>query len=221
MRTHTLAIGLFCTGIALAGCSGGSDGKGADKASGSETPTGKGSTAPAGVPEMPAGYRKVGGQKNGFTAGVPKSWKAMDFTSDPRARAEFRKAGFSAAVAEQTIKTMKQNHAVFVFDPRSAKTQHFATNLNGFCMAGAMPSADQVKEQFQTIGARNIKTTDVTVGGQDGQKSSYELRIGTSRQIAVQYRVAGTTGKICFVTITAKKGMKPPFDTIAGTIHAL
>jgi hypothetical protein len=220
MRTRALAIGLFCTGIALAGCSGGSGDKGGEKPAGSKTTTGNNSSAPA-ESEIPSGYRKIGGSENGFTAGVPKNWKPLNVTSGPQARAYFRKAGVSSAVAEQTIKTLQQNHAVFVFDPESGRTRGFATNVNGFCLEGAAPSADQVKAQFETIGAQKIKTRDVTVGGQAGQKTTYELGTGGSQQVAAQYAVPGASGKTCFVTITAKKGVKAPFNTIGETIRAL
>jgi hypothetical protein len=220
MRVRTLAVGLLCSSVALTACSGGSGDKGSGKDSSPAASSGKKSN-PAPPPVLPANYRKIGGAKNGFTAGVPKSWKPLDLKSLPQARAALQETGLSASAADQTIKTLNKNHAVLVMDPKSGRTARFAANLNGFCAAGTAPSADQIKAQLQQIGARNVATTDVTVGGQSGQKTTYERSVGTMVTTGVQYQVTGDSGKTCFITMTEKKSTKAPFAKIGATIHAL
>ncbi len=211
-----LPVGLLCFSIPLAACSGGSG----DKASGSQSAASSGKSTSRAVQKLPANFRKIGGPKNGFTAGVPRSWVTVDLSS-AHARAAFKEAGVSPALAEQTIAALKQNHAAYALDPKSAQTEHFASNLNGWCQAGTPPSAAQLKAQLKQIGAQNIKTEDVTVNGQSGQKTTYLRMVGATETIGVQYQVAGSTGKTCFITMTAKKGAALPFAKIGTTISAL
>lgn len=213
-----LPVGLLCFSIPLAACSGGSGDNASGKGSQSAAFSGK-STSRA-VQKLPANFRKIGGPKSGFTAGVPRSWVTVNLSST-HARAVFKKAGVSPALAEQTIAALKQNHAAYALDPKSAQTEHFASNLDGFCQAGMPPSAVQLKAQLEQIGAQNIKTEDVTVNGQSGQKTTYVRKVDATETIGVQYQVAGSTGKTCFITMTAKKGAATPFAKIGKTISAL
>ncbi|MCO5995939.1 hypothetical protein [Actinoallomurus rhizosphaericola] len=217
MRTRTLAVGVLCSGLVLAGCSGGSGDSG-DKGSKSATAR---KTKAAAAPELPAGFRRIGGTKNGFTAGVPKSWKPLNLNELSKARAALVKSGTSPAAAKQMITTLKANNAVLVLDPKSAQTVRFAANLNGFCQAGTAPSAAQSKAQLQQIGGQHIVSQNVTVGGQSGHKTTYYRKVGTVMTVGVQYQITGDSGKVCFITMTAKKGTKTPFSAIGATIHAL
>ncbi|MEV5749707.1 hypothetical protein AB0L00_17960 [Actinoallomurus sp. NPDC052308] len=214
MRTRNFAIAMLCTGIALAGCSGGSD----DKKSASAPPH---TAKAAAAPKLPAGYRKIGGPDNGFTAGVPKSWKPLNLNALSKARAALEKSGTSPAAAQQMIKTLKANNAVLVIDPKSAQTAGFAANLNGFCQTATAASAAQVKAQLQQIGGQNIVSKNVTVGGQSGLRTTYDRKVGAASTVGMQYQVTGDSGKVCFITMTAKRGTKVPFNAIGATIHAL
>lgn len=220
MKTRTIVVGALCTGLALAGCSGGSDDKKAGDGAASAPKPGTSSSAAAAPPELPAGYRRIGGSENGVTIGVPKSWKALDFDQLAQAKAELGKNGIPAATVDQVIKAMKQNNAVMAYDPKTARTEHFGNNVNGFCQTGAAPNADQVKAQLGQIGARNVATEDATAGGRSALKVTYE-QSATAPLEDTEYVVPAPGGRTCFVTMTKKKGTEAPFDAMASTIQVL
>lgn len=218
MKIRMLAIGLLIAGIPLAACSGGSGDKASGDGSQSAPSSGKGASQPA--QELPANFRGIGGANNGFTAGVPKSWTTVNLSS-ANARPALKKAGLSDSAVEQTIAVLGKNHAVYAVDPKSARTEDFASNLNGFCQPGTPASAEQLKAQFGQIGAQNVQTKNVTVSSQSAQKTTYVRKVGLTTTIGVQYQVPGSNGQTCTITMTAKKGVATPFAEIGTTIHAL
>ncbi|MCO5990231.1 hypothetical protein NE235_29370 [Actinoallomurus spadix] len=220
MKTRTIVVGALCTGLALAGCSGGSDDKKSGDGATSAPKSGTSSSAAAAPPELPAGYRRIGGSENGLTIGVPKSWKALDFDQLTKAKAELGKNGFPAATVDQVVKTMKQNNAFMAYDPGTARTEHFGNNVNGFCQPGAAPNADQVKAQLGQIGARNVAIENTTAGGRSAVKVTYE-QAGTATLETTQYVVPADGGRTCYATLTKKKGTDAPFDAMAPTIQVL
>jgi hypothetical protein len=218
MKNRMLAIGLLIAGIPLAACSGGSGDKASGDGSQSAPSSGKDTSQPA--QELPANFRKIGGAENGFTAGVPKSWTTVNLSA-ANARPALKKAGLSNSAVEQTIAVLQKNHAVYALDPKSAQTKGFASNLNGFCQPGTPASAEQVKAQLDQIGAQNVQSNNVTVGGQSAQKTTYVRKAGLTTTTGVQYQVPGSKGQTCTITMTGKKGVATPFAKIGTTIHAL
>lgn len=213
MKIRVFAISLLCAGLTVSACSGGSG----DGSSAGRSPA-AGKSHAATPPRLPAGFRRIGGPENGFTAGVPRTWKSVDFSASDARRA-LRRTGIGDQLAEQTITTLQKNHAAFAADPRTARAG-FASNLNGFCQPGRAASAGELKAQLAQIGARNVHVKDVTLNGRPASRTTYLRAVGGTPTIGLQYQIPNGD-RVCFITITAKRGVATPFSKISQTIQVL
>jgi hypothetical protein len=182
-----------------------------------------GSPAPsASAAAVPAGYHVVGGSAQGISLAAPSSWVTINFAQETLKQAAQRLnlPGVSASQLVQDMQTLEKDHAVIVYDVKSAvdSAAHFATNLNAYCLSSglnesgssAVPILRQdVPAEFQKIGATDIDMRDVNVGGVPGVETSYTLDSGAGTLYAGQLEVLPSADRACFVTLTGSSGYFP------------
>jgi hypothetical protein len=170
----------------------------------------------------------VGGAGQGISFAVPGAWAAVDLAKETvnQAAAKIGLRGVSQAQLIQDMQSLQKLHALFIVDIRSAVVQHFATNLNAYCVssglndtgsAGVPVLRQETLAEFQQLHAEHIAQKDVSIGGVPGVETSYNLSSsGAGTLAAAQLEVLPKPDRACFVTLTSTRGHLP-----AGVIPAV
>jgi len=149
---------------------------------------------PAGA-GIPAGYQRVGGSAQGISLAAPKAWIPINLAKESidSAAAKMQMPGADATTVEQDMQALKKDHAIFVFDVKSAATDpnHYTRNLNAYCLpsgvndpgkAGTEFVKQAVQSDMSTI-ASDVTQQEVTIGGIPGLKTSYRLNSGSGMDV--------------------------------------
>lgn len=169
---------------------------------------------------VPAGFKRVGGAAQGISIAAPASWVSVNLAKDSIERVARRAhlTGISASTLVKDMEALQKQHAVFAFDVKSAVdgSQHFARNLNAYCVnsgvtdvgaAGVPFLRSAASAEFQRLGATHLTQKDVKIGGVPGLVTSYQLSSPTIGPIyGAQLEVLPKPSKACFVTVTVGKG---------------
>ena len=169
---------------------------------------------------VPAGYTRVGGAAQGVSVAVPASWVAVDLAKEAidSAANKIGLSGLSATTLIQDMQSLQKLHAVFVVDAKSAvdSPQHFASNLNAYCVASGVTDAgsagapllkEEAAAEFEKIGATHVTQKDLEIGGVPGVETSYQLSSSSEGTLyGSQLEVLPKPDKACFVTVTVGEG---------------
>lgn len=169
---------------------------------------------------VPAGYTRVGGVAQGISIAAPASWVAVNLAKQTieSAASKIGLSGFSATTLVRDMESLQKLHAVFVFDVKSAvdSPQHFAPNLNAYCLASGVTDVGaagvpllkaSAAAGFEKVGATHITQKDIEIGGVPGVETSYQLSSSSEGTIyGSQLEVLPKPDKACFATLTVGKG---------------
>jgi hypothetical protein len=183
------------------------------------------SSAASGSPgSVPAGYTRIGGAAQGISIAAPASWVAANLAKESIQSIESKTglSGASATTIAQDIESLQKMHGLIVFDVKSAvdSPQHFASNLNFYCLASGVTDVGAAgvplvkagaAAEFEKQGATHITQKDLKIGGVPGVETSYQLttspRVGTV--YGSQLEVLPKPDEACSVTVTVGKGQSP------------
>jgi hypothetical protein len=189
----------------------------ASTASGSPTAS---PTASSSAAAVPAGYTRVGGAAQGISVAAPATWVAIDLAkqSIDSAANKIGLSGFSASTLISDMQSLQKLHALFVVDVKSAVdgSQHFAPNLNAYCVAsgvtdvgaaGAPLLKEEAAAEFEKVGATHVTQENLQIGGVPGVETSYQLSSSSVGTLyGSQLEVLPKSNQACFVTLTVAKG---------------
>lgn len=208
IRIAVYAVGVIAP-LGLSGC-GGSDEKGAEKASPSAIPSST-SAAPSAGPPAAGGGTRLGGGKAGVTLRLPSTWKQVDPTQDGSTvvRTSFGLDGDTGPLIESLLRKQVQQGTVFAID--TSVTSGMAPHLTAGCDRGGAigASLDQLKRKQQAL-EPNSQITDLTVGGRPGFKATYNSTKQSGPVSGLTVRVPVAADRFCFVDIEARQGAMPP-----------
>jgi hypothetical protein len=177
-------------------------------------------STPSSPSPVPAGYTRAGGAAQGISIAAPASWIAVDLAKQTidSAASKLGLSGVSAATVVQDMESLQKLHAVIVYDVKAAvdSSQHFAPNLNAYCLASGVTDVGsagvpllttEAAAEFEKLGATHVTQKDLEIGGVPGVETSYQL---TSSSVGTLYEsqleVLPKPDKACFVTVTAGEG---------------
>ena len=177
-------------------------------------------TASSSAATVPAGYTRVGGAAQGISVAAPATWVAIDLAkqSIDSAANKIGLSGFSASTLIQDMQSLQKLHALFVFDVKAAVdgSQHFAPNLNAYCVtsgvtdvgaAGVPLLKEEAAAEFEKVGATHVTQENLQIGGVPGVETSYQLSSSSVGTLyGSQLEVLPKPDKACFVTLTVAKG---------------
>jgi hypothetical protein len=176
--------------------------------------------APSSPGPVPAGYTRVGGVAQGISVAAPASWVAVNLAKETieSAASKIGLSGISATTIVQDMESLQKLHGVIVFDIKSAvdSPQHFARNLNAYCVvsgvtdvgaAGVPLLKTDAAAEFEKSGATHITQKNLEIGGVPGVESSYQLSSSSEGTLyGSQLEVLPKPDKACFVTLTVVTG---------------
>jgi hypothetical protein len=156
----------------------------------------------------------------GISVAAPASWVAVNLAKETieSAANKIGLSGISATTIVRDIESLQKLHAVIVFDVKSAvdSPQHFARNLNAYCVvsgvtdvgaAGVPLLKTDAAAEFEKAGATHITQKDLEIGGVPGVETSYQLSSSSEGTMyGSQLEVLPKPDKACFVTLTVGKG---------------
>ncbi|HEX8005936.1 MAG TPA: hypothetical protein VF482_05840 [Trebonia sp.] len=156
----------------------------------------------------------------GISIAAPASWVAVNLAKQTMESAakEAGLSGISPATLVQDMESLQKLHGVIVFDVKSAvdSPQHFANNLNAYCLASGVTDVGAAgvpllktgaAAEFEKVGATHLTQKDLEIGGVPGLETSYQLNSSSVGTIyGSQLEVLPKPDKACFVTVTAGKG---------------
>lgn len=212
-----IGIGVAVTSCSSAGNPAASATRSASGAAVSGSPT---ASPPGSAGTVPAGYKRVGGAAQGISIAAPASWVGVNLAKETieSAANKIGLKGISSSALIQDMESLQKQHPVFVFDVKSAvdSPQHFARNLNAYCVASGVTDVGAAavpllktgyKAEFGKLGATNITQQDVKIGGVPGVETSYQLSSSSAGTIfGSQLEVLPKADKACFVTLTVAHG---------------
>jgi hypothetical protein len=120
--------------------------------------------------------------------------------------------GMSNASLVQDAQELQKLHSVVVWDVNSVadSSQHFARNLNAYCLSGAgigvgtagVPDLKTAAAgQLESQGATQVTQQDLTIGGMPGVETSYQLTSSTVGTLyGAQLEVVPKSDDACVVT---------------------
>ena len=176
--------------------------------------------APSSPRSVPAGYKRVGNVAQGISVAAPTSWVSINLAKDTieSAANKIGLSGISAKTMVRDMESLQKLHAVIVFDVKSAvdSPQHFARNLNAYCVtsgvtdvgaAGVPFLKTDAAAEFQKAGATHTTQKDLMIGGVPGVETSYQLSSSSVGTIyGSQLEVLPKPDKACFVTVSVGNG---------------
>ena len=176
--------------------------------------------APSSARPVPAGFTRAGGAAQGISVAVPASWASVNLAkqSIETAASKLGLSGLSASALIQQVTALQKLHAVSVFDVKSAvdSPQHFARNLNAYCVdsgitdvgaAGVAFLKTAAAAELAKDGMTLIAQQDLEVGGVPGVETSYQASSSSEGVLhGSQLGVLPKPDKACFVTLTSGKG---------------
>jgi hypothetical protein len=156
----------------------------------------------------------------GISIAAPASWVAVNLAKETieSAASKIGLHGISATTMVQDIESLQKLHAVIVFDVKSAvdSPQHFARNLNAYCIASGVTDVGAAgvpllktgaAAEFEKAGATHTTQRDLMIGGVPGVETSYQLISSSEGTIyGSQLEVLPKPDKACFVTVTVGNG---------------
>ncbi|MBA9001735.1 hypothetical protein [Thermomonospora cellulosilytica] len=211
-RFAVLGTGLLLALTAACGGSGGSGDDGrvtATKEPGTAAPATQ--SPAAGPAEVPAGWRRHDG--TGFTLALPPSWQTIDPTAHG-ARSVRRSFGLEGGelpeLVEVALGELKKHGAVFAIETATEQAS-YANHLQAVCGPGGIVGNDlealRRKAQALNKDSRNLRITDVTVGGRQGLRISYTSTGSNGvTQDTIEIQVPGTGDDVCEVAISTAPG---------------
>ena len=223
VRGLTLSV-VIGTGLAVAACSSasttapaGSATRSASAAATSASPT---ASPVATSSPVPAGYTRVGGAAQGISIAAPASWVGVNLATETikNAASKLNLKGISASTLVQDLESLQKQHAVIVYDVKSAvdSSRHFARNLNAYCVSSGVTDTGAAgvpflksgaSAEFSQLGATHIAQQDLEIGGVPGIETSYQLSSPSAGTIdGSQIEVLPKPDKACFVTLTTAQG---------------
>jgi hypothetical protein len=173
-------------------------------------------SAQASAGQLPPGLHAINDLNHYISVGVPDSWTVINL-SPSEIEQSLVKAGITDPQVKANVKQLQTAGALYAVDSESAahSTDHFSTNLNGFCQTTALSSLDLLKsagpDQFAKIGGRNVQVTDVTVDGSPALRWAYELKLATG---TVQGRQVQSLAKGRLCTITFSTDQIDRYETV-------
>ncbi|WP_406314450.1 DUF1795 domain-containing protein [Streptosporangium sp. NBC_01639] len=213
------STGVLALALATA-CAGGGADLAAAPAASPATATGQGGAAPE-------GFDRIGGPANGLTVAFPASWVALDLTKDDLEQG-LKRSGLSGQAleqAEQGLRPLVTNKAVWAFDPGSRRSSpnKFTTNLNGYCQPSATTSAEELisaaRKELEQLKAKVIQTSTPQIGGVKAARLVYTFPAGGVQIRGTQFYLPAS-GKTCTLTLsTDQDGKQRLFDQIGETIR--
>ncbi|WP_207936688.1 hypothetical protein [Actinomadura sp. KC216] len=220
MKYGAFVAGLVALAV-VAGCSAEGDDVSVPvrSASGSAVPTPEAAT-------VPPGWHRIESQEVGLSIAVPKGWIDLDVETGEFTDA-LKKAGISGAPAEAIEKgaaALAGRSILYVVDAAGADGG-YVDNISAVCAPGGGVKADQLENAAKVglarLGADDIRSSSLTIGGMPAAKVSYSLNAGVDAR-AVQFRILAPEDTLCAVTFGMKPGTEiKELDRIAGTVRPL
>ncbi|MFC4048983.1 hypothetical protein ACFOY4_04735 [Actinomadura syzygii] len=212
MKHVAFVVGMFGLAVVAACSAEGDD-------AGGSVPTAEKAT-------VPAGWHRIENPEAGLSIVVPKGWIDIDVKSGEFAE-KLRKAeipGASAEAIERSVAQLKGKNLLYVVDAAGAERE-YVNNISGLCAPdegiGADELANEAKIGLARLGAEDIQTRTLRIGGLPAVKVSYSLNMAVSAR-AVQFRILAPGDKLCGITFGMKPGKEiKELDQIAGSIRLL
>jgi hypothetical protein len=182
-------------------------------------------TAPA-KSSVPAGWKKISNPAAGLSIAVPQGWIGIDVTSGEIADSlrKARISGTSAAAIQKGANALAGRKLLYVVDTVDASGD-YVNNISGLCGPNGGVPADQLEDTTKIgltrLGAQDLQSSKLTIGGMPAVKVSYTMQAQVSA-LAVQFRVLVPGDKVCGLTFGMKPGKEiKDLDQIAGTLRPL
>lgn len=205
-----------CSSVSVTANPTGSATKSASSAATSASPT----ASPAATSSpVPAGYTRVGGAAQGISIAAPASWVGINLATETiqSAAAKLGLKGVSASTLVQDMQSLQKQHAVIVYDVKSAVDSpvHFTRNLNAYCVvsgvtdsgaAGVPLLQSEATAETGKLGATHVSQRDLQIGGVPGIETSYQLSASSGTIYGSQLEVLPKPDRICIVTLTVGQG---------------
>lgn len=212
---RALIVAVALSSAVLGGCS-----------SGGDDAAGETKSAAASAPAVPDGWRKIESPEVGLSIAVPQRWIKVDVNAGEIAES-LRKAGVSGASAEAIERGAAQLEGktlLYVVDTAGA-SGGYINNISGLCGPNGGVTAEQLelvtKAGLARIGAEDIESSTLTIGGMPAVKVGYTVKAAIAAR-AVQVRVLVPGDRVCGVTFGMKPGEEiEELDEIAKTIRPL
>jgi hypothetical protein len=135
----------------------------------------------------PRGTKLIVDKANGYQVAIPSRYVRISNKTQLKkiigaGVSAAEGSGISAQFANKTIKMMAIN-------PKSNASINLVVTDAGGMTADQLPAAKPLlKKEVEKIGARNIKFTEVTLGGAPALRSTYAVKLkGLPSALAVQY----------------------------------
>jgi hypothetical protein len=185
------------------------------------------------APVLPAGAAWVGSRAEGVQVALPDSWVSVSITGMPRSVAisKLGLAGASSSALPQLAPSLAHPAAVDVADPGSGTGQasQFQANVSAYCTESHFPPGTNpvtglttaAELELSAVNANNAQITQTRIDGKPALLIDYDLSVGQSTLTGLQYAIAPSAGRACYVTMTTRKPViyEPVFSRLRTAIR--
>lgn len=169
------------------------------------------------APVLPAGAGWRGSRADGVQVAVPDRWVSVSLSGMPRSAAisKLGLTGASSQALRQLAPSLDRPAAVDVADPGPGASQpaQFQANVSAYCAESHFPPGTNpvtglttvAELELSAVNANNAQITQTRIDGQPALLIDYDLSAGPSTLTGLQYAIAPSSGRACYVTMTTRK----------------
>jgi len=168
---------------------------------------------------LPAGDRWVGGTAAGLQVAVPDRWAtvSVDGLGAAAGISKLGLTGASSSALRQLAPGLRHPSALDAADlgqpGKSSQSGQFQANVSAYCTASNFPPGTNpvtglttvAELELAAVNANNAQITHTRVDGKPALLIDYDLSVGGGTVTGLQYAIAASAGRACYVTMTTRK----------------